>query len=101
MDVAKSERNHRVIAGVDDSESVDAPATHIQNDRPTLRSQVERVRQDIQEHGESIVGCEELRVLCPDEVPVSTQWSAIARIAKGEGWSFTYFPNGNVGFANL
>jgi hypothetical protein len=59
------------------------------------------VRQEIQEHGESVVGCEELRVLCPDEVPVSTQWSAIAELANSEGWSFTYFPNGSVGFAKL
>ena len=73
----------------------------MRNDRPTLKSQVEKVRQEIQEYGESVVGCEELRVLCPDEVPVSTQWNAIAKIAKSEGWSFTYFPNGSVGFANL
>jgi hypothetical protein len=59
------------------------------------------VRQEIQEHGESVVGCEELRVLCPDEVPVSTQWNAIAKIAMSEGWSFTYFPDGTVAFANL
>jgi hypothetical protein len=66
-----------------------------------MKSQVEKVRQEIQEYGESVICCEELRVLCPDEVPVSTQWSAIAKIAMSEGWSFTYFPNGNVGFANL
>jgi hypothetical protein len=59
------------------------------------------VRQEIQEHGESVVGCAELRVLCPDEVPASTQWNAIAKIAKSEGWSFTYFPDGSVAFANL
>jgi hypothetical protein len=66
-----------------------------------LQSQVDNVRREIQESGESIVGCEELRVLCPDEFPPSTQWSAIAKIAMREGWSFTFFPNGNVGFANL
>ena len=71
------------------------------HDRPTLKSQIERIRQEIQEHGESTVGCEELRVLCPDEVPASNQWNAIAKIAMSEGWSFTYFPNGSVAFANL
>jgi hypothetical protein len=80
---------------------VDTLTRPIRVDRPTLKSQVEIVRQEIQEYGESVVGCEELRVLCPDEVPVSTQWNAIARIAESEGWSFTYFPNGSVGFANL
>jgi hypothetical protein len=80
---------------------VDALNRPIRDDRPTLKSQVEIVRQEIQECGESVVGCEELRVLCPDEVPASTQWNAVARIAKSEGWSFTYFPDGSVGFANL
>jgi hypothetical protein len=69
--------------------------------RPTLKSQIERVRQEIQEHGRSTVGCEELRVLCLDEVPASSRWDAIARIAKSEGWSFAFFPNGSVQFAKL
>jgi hypothetical protein len=73
----------------------------VRNDRATLESQVENVRREIKEHGESVVGCDELRVLCPDEFPASTQWGAIAKIAGREGWSFTYFPNGSVEFANL
>jgi hypothetical protein len=89
------------LAKIEYREVLDALITPIRNNRPTLKSQVEIVRQEIQEYGESVVGCEELRVLCPDEVPVSTQWNAIAGIAKREGWSFTYFPNGSVGFANL
>jgi len=73
----------------------------VRNNRPTLKSQVEIVRQEIQECGVSVVGCEELRVLCPDEVPASTQWNAIARIAKSENWSFTYRPDGSVSFAKF
>jgi hypothetical protein len=69
--------------------------------RPALESQIETIRGEIQEHGESLVGCEELRVLCPDEVPVINQWNAIAKIARSEKWSFTYFANGSVAFANL
>jgi hypothetical protein len=82
-------------------ERLEALIKDVRNDRPTLKSQVERVRQEIKEYGESVVGCAELRVLCPDEVPPSNQWNAIAKIAMSEGWSFTYFPNGNVTFANL
>jgi hypothetical protein len=62
---------------------------------------METVRREIQEHGESLVGCEELRVLCPDEVPVCTQWYRIAKIAMQEGWSFTFFPDRTVRFARL
>jgi hypothetical protein len=69
--------------------------------RATLERQIEMIRREIAETGESIVGCEELRVLCPDEVPPGIQWNAVANIAMSEGWSFTYFPNGNVAFANL
>ena len=80
---------------------MDALTKGARNDRPPLTSQVAMVRQEIKEYGESVVGCDELRVLCPDEVPASTQWNAIARIARSEGWSFTFFPNGSVAFASL
>jgi len=73
----------------------------VRKDRPTLKSQIEIVRQEIQDSGESVVGCEELRVLCPDEVPASNQWTAIAKIAKSENWSFTYCPDGSISFAKL
>ena len=99
--VEKSEENHRVIVQIGYLKRLDAFTKDVRDDHPTLKSQVETVRQEIQECGESVVGCAELRVLCPDEVPVSTQWNAIARIAMSEGWSFTYFPNGSVGFAKL
>ena len=91
----------RFIVGIDYLERLDALIKDVRNDRPTLKSQVETVRQEIQEYGESVVGCAELRVLCPDEVPASTQWNAIARIAKSENWSFTYCPDGCVSFAKL
>jgi len=59
------------------------------------------MRRAIEDIGESIVGCDELRVLGDDEVLASNQWDAIARIAITEKWSFTYFPDGSVRFANL
>jgi hypothetical protein len=67
----------------------------------TLQSEIERIRSEIKGSGESIVACEELRVLCEEEVPVSDQWNALAKIAINEKWSFTFFPNGSVRFANL
>ena len=93
--------NYRFIAGIDYCKRLDALSKDIRNGRTMLKSQVEHVRQEIQEHGESVVGCEELRLLCPDEVLVGNQWAEIAKIAMSEGWSFTYFPNGSVAFANL
>jgi hypothetical protein len=67
----------------------------------TEKSQVERVRRVIDEFGECTVGCLELRVLCVDQVSARDQWDAIAKLAMAEGWSFTFFPNGDVRFAPL
>jgi hypothetical protein len=68
---------------------------------PPLQSQIDRIRHEIQEYGESTVGCEDLSVLGPNAVLQSSKWDAIATIAQREGWSFTYFPDGSVGFAKL
>ena len=65
-----------------------------------LNSQVATIRAEILAHGESIANCPKLLVLCPD-VSISGQWGEIAKIAIGEQWSFSFFPNGDVRFANL
>ena len=59
------------------------------------------MRDQIGEYGESILGSEELSVLCADELSASGQWNCIAKLAIDEAWSFTFFPNGNVRFAKL
>ncbi len=74
--------------------------TTISSMREKLKSQIEKIRAEIQERGESTVGCEELCVLCPD-VSESGQWNEIAKIAMVEGWSFTFFPNGSIRLAKL
>lgn len=68
-------------------------------DRPGIAAQVDRIRAEIGQCGESRVGCEELRLLCPDEVSASV--TGIAQIAEWEGWTFEYFPDGSVLFTNL
>jgi len=65
-----------------------------------VNTQVAVIRDEIRLHGESIADCAKLLVLCP-EVAVSGQWGEIAQIAIREGWSFTFFPNGDVRFAPL
>jgi hypothetical protein len=65
-----------------------------------LNSQIATIREEILAHGESINNCAKLLVLCPD-VAISGQWSEIAKIAIEERWSFMFFPNGDVRFANL
>lgn len=51
--------------------------------------------------GESCATCEELRVLCLDEVTYSSQFTNITEIAQREGWSFTFMPDQSVCFAKL
>ena len=58
------------------------------------------IRDEILSQGESIASCGKLLLLCPD-VAISGQWGEIAKIAIVEKWSFSFFPNGDVRFANL
>jgi len=70
------------------------------SEQTRLNSQVVVIRAEILAAGESIASCEKLLLLCPD-VAISGQWDEIAKIAIVEGWSFCFFPNGDVCFANL
>ena len=65
-----------------------------------LDAQIATIRAEIAAHGESIATCGTLILLCP-HVAISGQWGEIARIAIAERWSFSFFPNGDVRFANL
>jgi hypothetical protein len=65
-----------------------------------LNAQVAAIREEILVYGQSIANCAKLLVLCP-EVSINGQWGEIARIAIVERWSFSFFPNGDVRFANL
>lgn len=70
-------------------------------DRPDIAAQVDKIRAAIAQYGESRVGCEELRLLCPDEVSANKELTGIAQIAEWERWTFEYFPDGSVRFINL
>ena len=65
-----------------------------------LNTQVAAIREEILARGESLANCAKLLVLCPD-VSISGQWGEIAKVAIAERWSFSFFPNGDVRFANL
>ena len=65
-----------------------------------LNEQLATIRAEILAQGESIATCGTLILLCP-HVAISGQWSEIAKIAIAEKWSFSFFPNGDVRFANL
>jgi len=65
-----------------------------------LKTQIETIRGEIRETGESIYTCARLRILCP-EVADSGHWNAIARIALSEHWSLTFSPDGSVRFAEF
>lgn len=73
----------------------------VQREPSTRKSQIEKIRDAIQESGECIVSREQLRMLCAEGESASGQWNAIAKIAIDESWSFTFFPDGRVRFAKL
>ena len=55
----------------------------------------------MQADGESFASCEELRVLCSDEVTFTRQLDRVTEIAQQEGWSFAFLTDGSVRFASL
>jgi hypothetical protein len=73
----------------------------VQNpDNPGIGAQVDKIRAEIRQHGESRVGCDELSLLCPNEVSVAQKLSGISEIADWERWSFDYLADGRVRFFN-
>jgi hypothetical protein len=65
----------------------------------SLDEQVAAIRAEVALNGSCTVGCEELRLLCPDELSVPEQFARIARIAQRERWSFAFLPDGSVHFS--
>lgn len=59
-----------------------------------------RIKAEIERDGGATIGCDELRVLCPDYLTVSQQFMRIASIAQKEGWSFAFLPDGRVRFGS-
>jgi hypothetical protein len=66
--------------------------------KPEVITQVEKIRSEIRQFGESRVGCEELSLLCSD-VSAMQEKIGIEQIAEYEGWSFQYLLDGHVRFA--
>lgn len=65
-----------------------------------LKTQLEKIRGEIRDTGESLFSCERLHLLFPETL-ASGHWDAISKMAMTEGWSFTFLPNGSVSFARL
>jgi len=68
---------------------------------PGIGSQVDKIRAEVQQHGESFVGKDELFLLCPEDVSDVQGLIGISEIAEWEHWTFEYLPSGNVRFATL
>ena len=66
---------------------------------PLLRTQIDQIRHDVQIDGESFATCEELRLLCPNEVTFTRQLDRVTQIAQQENWNFAFLTDGSVRFA--
>ena len=62
--------------------------------------EIERIRNEISERGESTVSAKELRRFY-DDATATEQWGHIAKLAIDEHWTFTFFPDGAIRFAKL
>ena len=63
-----------------------------------LQLEVGRIRAEVDRNGGCTVTCEQLRLLCPDELSTPQQFARVVAIAQHEGWSFAFLPNGSVHF---
>ena len=70
-------------------------------ERTEIDAQLVALRLAVKRDGCATVGCEELRVLCPDYMSVPAQFQRIADIAQKEGWSFAFLPDGGVRFRSF
>ena len=68
--------------------------------KPDVITQVEKMRSEVRQFGESRVGCEELSLLCSD-VSAMQEKIGLEQIAEYEGWTFQYLPDGHVRFAPI
>jgi hypothetical protein len=68
--------------------------------KPEVITQVNNIRSEIRQFGESRVGCEELVLLCSD-VTAAQEKIGVEQIAEYEGWTFQYLPDGHVRFAPM
>ena len=70
-------------------------------DHPGIGAQVDTIRAQIQQCGESRVGCAELALLGNNDVSIAQELKGISEIAEWEQWNFEYLPDGRVLFSNL
>lgn len=61
-------------------------------------SQRNAIRAEVDRAGGCIVPAHQLRLLCSDELTLAEQFACIAAIAREEGWSFAFLPDGAVEF---
>jgi hypothetical protein len=66
---------------------------------PLVKAQINQIRRNVQIDGESFATCEELRLLCPNEVTFTRQLDRVTQIAQQENWNFTFLTDGSVRFA--
>ena len=68
--------------------------------RPEISIQIAKIRVDVRRHGESRVGCDQLRLLRDSEVGPEAQLTALNEIAQWEHWDFEFLADGRVRFSS-
>lgn len=66
--------------------------------KPEMISQIAKIRSGVRRDGECRVGCDELSLLCSNEVSPRAQLTAVNEIAQWEQWNFDFLADGRVRF---
>ena len=65
-----------------------------------LEDEITKLRATVDAQGGVTVGCNQLRILCPDQFTAPQQFARVAEIAQRENWSFAFFADGSVRFGS-
>ena len=62
------------------------------------KAQLDAIRERVRRDGSTIVGCDDLRILCPGYLSSADLFFRIEAIARAEGWAFTFLRDLTVEF---
>ena len=54
------------------------------------KAQLDAIRELVRRDGSAIVGCDDLRILCPGYLSAADLFFRIEAIARAEGWAFKF-----------
>ena len=68
------------------------------NPSELIQAEIAKIRHEVRRRGGFTVRCEQIRLICPENLTAPQQFACISAIAQREGWSFALLRDGSVHF---